>query len=141
MSVSEPLTSVLLYDGECGFCDAFVQFVLRHDAAGHISFLALQSPRARAILRRAGRSEIALDTVVFIDPSGVLLDRSDAVIAVLGLLGGWWRFTHAFRVVPRPVRDAGYALFARYRYALFGKLQACSLPAPEIRLRFLDPEA
>ena len=41
-------------------------------------------------------------------------------------------------MVPRPLRDYFYDLFARNRYKFFGKYDACMLPPPEVRSRFLD---
>jgi predicted DCC family thiol-disulfide oxidoreductase YuxK len=43
----------------------------------------------------------------------------------------------AARVVPRPLLDWFYDRFADMRYRDFGKYDACALPAPEVRVRFL----
>src|ERR1044071_1912288 len=39
--------ATLYYDGECGLCDQFVQFVLRHDHRGYFQFATLQSAAGR----------------------------------------------------------------------------------------------
>jgi predicted DCC family thiol-disulfide oxidoreductase YuxK len=44
-------------------------------------------------------------------------------------------------LVPRPIRDAVYNLVARNRYRWFGKQEACWLPRPEWRHRFIDHQA
>lgn len=41
-------------------------------------------------------------------------------------------------LVPRPIRDRLYDVFARYRYKLFGKYERCPLPSAAVRSRFLD---
>jgi predicted DCC family thiol-disulfide oxidoreductase YuxK len=41
-------------------------------------------------------------------------------------------------VVPRPLRDWIYNLVARRRYRWFGKREACMVPTPALRARFLD---
>ena len=41
-------------------------------------------------------------------------------------------------MVPRRLRDWGYNLVARTRYRIFGRYDACPLPTPETRSRFLD---
>jgi predicted DCC family thiol-disulfide oxidoreductase YuxK len=66
-----------------------------------------------------------------------VLIRSDAVLQVARYLGGWWGLAAAFRVVPRPLRDAAYAWFARHRLR-FAPPAACRLPTPAERSRFLD---
>jgi predicted DCC family thiol-disulfide oxidoreductase YuxK len=40
-------------------------------------------------------------------------------------------------VIPLPLRNLGYRLIARFRYMLFGKHEACRLPTPAERDRFL----
>jgi predicted DCC family thiol-disulfide oxidoreductase YuxK len=55
------------------------------------------------------------------------------VIRALELVGGApWR-ARLLQLVPRPMRDAGYRLFARNRFRLFGRKDACALPTPRQR--------
>jgi len=78
---------ILLYDGVCGLCNRFVQFVLRRDSAGVFRFASLQSALAGRILARHGAEARDLDTLyVAVDcelPGERVLIRSDAVIFVL----------------------------------------------------------
>jgi len=64
--------------------------------------------------------------------------RSDAALKVFAYLGGFWKIFLAAYVIPKPLRDYFYDLFARNRYRVFGKYDACMLPPPEVRSRFLD---
>lgn len=135
---------IVLYDGVCGLCNRLNRFVLARDHAGRFRFAALQSPLAGAILRRHARDPRDLDTVYLVlrhgQPGERLLERSDAVLWILGELGGGWRMAGALRVVPRVLRDAGYDLVARTRYRLFGRHDACPLQDPRHRARFLDSD-
>ena len=133
---------VLLYDGVCGFCNKSVQMILDHDKRGQMRFAALQSDYGRAVKSRHPELE-NIDSIVFIEHHAGSGDervfvRSDAALRVLRYLGGAWRLLLAFRIIPRPVRDFFYDLFAKYRYKLFGKHDSCMLPSPEARSRFLD---
>jgi predicted DCC family thiol-disulfide oxidoreductase YuxK len=49
---------------------------------------------------------------------------------------GPWRRLVWLRWIPRPLADAGYRLFARYRYRLFGRFDTCRVPHPGERARF-----
>jgi predicted DCC family thiol-disulfide oxidoreductase YuxK len=40
-------------------------------------------------------------------------------------------------IIPRLLRDIGYRFVARYRYAIFGKKDACRMPGAAERERFL----
>lgn len=127
---------VLLYDGVCGFCNSSVQFILKHDKAGRFRFAALQSEYAQEMLRRFGMRTDDFDTVVLVE-DGRPYTRSTAALKVARGLGGAWKALYALVVVPRFVRDFAYNQFAKHRYRVFGKLDACMLPPPEARSRFL----
>jgi predicted DCC family thiol-disulfide oxidoreductase YuxK len=130
---------ILLYDGVCGFCNKGVQRVLALDKKGVMKFAPLQSKYAAEVTARHNLQNI--DSVVFVDKSSGterVFIRSDAALQVASYLGGWWKLLLAFYLIPRPVRDFGYDLFAKYRYRFFGKYDTCMLPSPEIRSRFLD---
>lgn len=141
--VPEPTSQpalVLLYDGVCGFCNKSVQFVLDHDRRGAMRFAALQSDFGQAAIER--HPELAkVDSVVFLERTGGsenVFIRSTAALKLSGYLGGIWGWARIAYIIPRPIRDFFYDLFARYRYRLFGKYDSCMLPPPEVRERFLD---
>ncbi|HEX8557691.1 MAG TPA: DCC1-like thiol-disulfide oxidoreductase family protein [Pyrinomonadaceae bacterium] len=131
---------VLLYDGVCGFCNRSVQMILDHDRRGEMRFAALQSDYGAAVVGRHPELR-GVDSVVYVEqaPGGERVHiRSDAALKVAAYLGGFWRLFLAARVLPRGFRDYCYDLFARNRYRLFGRRDACMLPPPEARSRFLD---
>ncbi|HVS19061.1 MAG TPA: DCC1-like thiol-disulfide oxidoreductase family protein [Planctomycetota bacterium] len=138
-TVADP--HVVLYDGLCGVCNRFNRFVLDRDRQGRFVFAALQSATARALLEPHGASPDDLDTVWVVARGGGperALSRSDAVLFVLRELGGVWSMAAWLRVLPRPVRDLGYRVFARLRYRLLGRHDTCPLPRPGETERFLD---
>jgi predicted DCC family thiol-disulfide oxidoreductase YuxK len=138
--MSATLGPVLLYDGLCGFCDRTVQLVLRFERRDAMQFAALEGEFAREVLdRHAGLRDV--DSLILVEPSADGMERvrvrSDAVLALARYLGGAWRALTIFRLVPRPLRDLAYDVFARHRYRVFGRYSACPIPPPEVRARFL----
>lgn len=127
---------MLLYDGVCGLCDRFVQFILRHDRSGSMSFATLQGSYGEEA-RRLIPGLDQVDSLVLLHRDGAWI-RSTAALEVARYLGGGWSLAAAFYVVPRVIRDAVYDWVARRRYRVFGKYDACPLPSPETRARFLD---
>lgn len=128
-------TMIVYYDGVCGLCNGFVTFLLKHDPQGRLRFTPLQGETAQA--RLTARQREQLQSVV-IDVNGRTFEKTAAVVRILWQLGPAWRVLAALLwLVPRPLRDAGYNVVARYRYALFGKRESCRLPAPAERERFL----
>ena len=126
---------IIFFDGVCGLCNRFVDFVLPRDRRQEFRFAPLQGETARRYL--ASEEIAALKTVVLVDETGVHR-QSTAVLRVLKRLGGGWPLlSRILQLVPTPLRDVGYRLVARNRYRLFGKKDACRMPTPEERGRLL----
>lgn len=137
----EPTGPVLLYDGHCGFCNWAVRMVLGADRQGRFRFAPLDGELASSVLSRNPGLR-GVDSLVLVEgtdaaPEAVYV-RSEAVLRSVRLLGGAWRLLLVFAVVPRPVRDWAYDVFARCRYRLFGRYETCPVPPREARSRFLD---
>jgi predicted DCC family thiol-disulfide oxidoreductase YuxK len=132
---------ILLYDGVCGFCNGAVQFILARDRVGTLRFTPLQSDVGEGVKARHPFLR-DVDSVVFLAPSDDpsrerVWIRSAAALKVAEYLGGAWRLLLVFRLVPAPLRDVFYDLFARYRYRFFGKHESCMLPSRDVRSRFI----
>ena len=137
---------LVIFDGHCGFCNRSVRWFLRRDRGDRLRFAASESPKVAGLLARHGMGATDLasgpDTMLVVrDPDGPaerVFVRSDATLALLrelprpwpgvGVLFGW---------VPRPVRELGYRLIARWRYRIWGRLESCPIPTAEERSRFL----
>ena len=137
------MATLVFYDGLCGLCDRFVQFLLNRDPAGRISYATLQGGIARGTLVPRGYDPADLDSVLVVadwkGPNERVLTRSRAVLHAMSELGGaWGGLASVGQVVPTPICDAIYTFIARRRYRLFGRFDACPLPRPEWRGRFLD---
>lgn len=138
-----PSGPVLLYDGACGFCSATVQLVLRRDRRGTLRFAALQGAYARDLIAR--HQELAgVDSLVWAEPSARgerVFVRSAASLRLARYLAGHWHLALLIWLLPRFLRDSAYDVVARHRHRLGGPAEACFVPPPEMRLRFLDEEA
>jgi predicted DCC family thiol-disulfide oxidoreductase YuxK len=133
---------VMLYDGVCGFCNKSVQFILDHDKQGKMLFAALQSDYGKAVKARHPFLE-SIDSVVLLEhPPGEkeerVFVRSSAALRLASYLGGAWKLFLVFHILPASLRDFFYNLFAKHRYKVFGKYDACMLPDASVRSRFLD---
>jgi len=136
-------TTIVFYDGVCGLCNRLNRFLLRRDRDARLRFAALQSAVARQLLAAHGLDPSDLDTVYVMagwrTDTERVLSRSRAVLHALGELGGPWRLlARVGAIVPGPVADVVYRMVARSRYRIFGRFDACQVPPPEWRGRFLD---
>ena len=127
---------VVFFDGVCGFCNHTVNWILRRDADGKFLMAPLQGNHAQQLVPPEIRENLS-SVVLLIDGHCYL--RSTAVCRILMLLGGVWRLLGILLwLIPAPIRDLGYRLVARFRYRLFGRREACRMPTPSERSRFLD---
>lgn len=124
---------IVFYDGECGLCHRFVQFILARDQAGTFRFAPLQGPTAARLIPEFAAE---LGSVVLRDETGVH-QKSEASLRVLARLGGLWTLATPLRAIPRGLRDLVYGFVANRRYGWFGAADACALPPPAARTRFL----
>jgi len=129
------MSSIVLFDGVCNFCNGAVNFIIGHDKSGHFKFTPLQSETGMALRAEYGIGD-DVDSIVLIE-DGRAYTHSTAGLRVARGLGGIWSIAYGLIIVPTFVRDLAYKLFAKYRYKLFGKKDVCMMPTPQIRERFL----
>ncbi|MDE2726808.1 MAG: DCC1-like thiol-disulfide oxidoreductase family protein [Gemmatimonadota bacterium] len=153
-SEAERRQPILFFDGVCGLCNRFVDFMLRSDSQHRFRYAPLQGETARRLLgvdgeagdrqpeggkagdHQAGREAVEPRSFIFLDKDRHF-DQSNAVLHAMVRLGGAWRLIAVLYVFPRTVRDFIYRIVARNRYRWFGRREACRLPTPEERDRFL----
>ena len=139
------MSAVVLFDGICNFCDASVNFFIEHDRDGYFKFAPLQSEAGKKLAAEHGIASATVEhnsDVVPID-SLILIEDGNAYTHSTGALRIWrrlsvpWSWMYAFIIVPAPIRDFFYRLFAKYRYRFFGTKDECMIPTPDVRARFL----
>ena len=125
----------LLYDGDCSFCQRWVNWAGRRGARAAVSFLPCQS--AVDLRKRAGIEEVECGH------SAILVEcDSDRVVAVHraaaaingvmrrlpGSRNAFWRFISAFYFIPgiKQLEELGYRVVANLRHR-FGK-RSCKIP-------------
>jgi len=126
----------VVFDGECAFCNRWVDFLLRFDRKDRFRFAARQSQSGGAFSRRAGLPEAGAGSIVLVEGSAIRL-RSEAVRRMLELLGFPFSISGIFRLVPVSFRDAVYDVIARNRVRWFRRMSSCRAPLPAEQSRFI----
>jgi predicted DCC family thiol-disulfide oxidoreductase YuxK len=127
---------VMVFDGVCNLCSAWVRFALARDAAGRLYFVAAQSPLGQDFLKRRGLPTDVFESFYFVE-NGLVLQKSVGFFAMIKYLRQPWPLLRIFRFLPRPISDRLYDRIARNRYRWFGKRDTCLMPDPAIGSRFL----
>ena len=135
---------LVIFDGRCGLCNRVVRWLIARDRRDRLRFVPAESEKGAALLGRHGLSatELGPSTILVIQDQDSAAEkrllRSDAVVALLKELPAPWPAVGALLAwVPRPVRELGYRLVARWRYSLWGRLESCPIPTGEERKWFL----
>jgi predicted DCC family thiol-disulfide oxidoreductase YuxK len=130
------MNRIVLFDGECHFCDSSVQFIIKHDPTELFYFAPLKSEMGKELLLKYDVSP-EINSIVLIEHEKAYV-KSTAALRICRQLRGIWKCFYAFTLVPISVRDFAYDLIAKNRYKWFGKKESCKLPSPNIRKRFLS---
>ena len=115
--VSTSPNKILFYDGDCGFCNRSVAFVLKSEKEKEISFTSLQSNFAQEFFKNKGWSSPDLTTIYYF-VNGKLFSKSRALLQISKEIKYPYRLLRLFLIVPNFIRDRVYDLIARRRHLL-----------------------
>ena len=128
-------SNIVFFDGVCGLCNGFVDFLLKRESAEVLKFSPLQGDKAKELFPTINSEE--LESIIYWR-SGKQYHKSNAVLLILKDMGGLWSITYMFKVFSRFFRDWIYDFVAKNRYSWFGKRDICRLPNESEKMRFID---
>lgn len=127
---------LVIFDGVCHFCSRSMRIVYEHEKTP-INFAPTQSPLGRVLLMHYGLDTDDPASFLYLN-DGNALQSSTAVFALAKHLKGWPSLIRLCWVIPRPLTNLAYKLFARNRYKWFGKSDVCLIPSPEMKSRLIS---
>jgi predicted DCC family thiol-disulfide oxidoreductase YuxK len=127
---------LILFDGVCNWCNAWVSFTIAHDPDGQFKFGTLQSEQAQRILHELGLSTADYQTVLLLEGCRVYA-KSTAALRVIRQLSWWWPLYYLCVLVPASIRDVVYDFVARHRYRWMGRATTCRVPTQAEGDRFV----
>lgn len=130
--------NIFFYDGDCGFCDSTVMFLMDRTASNKLYFSSLQSTFSETLLAENGIENPVISTAYFYDGTAVFKE-SDAIMKSLLLCKRPTQFLGFFLMaIPSGIRNYFYRLFAKNRimFSLHLKKE-CRLLSSEERVRFI----
>jgi predicted DCC family thiol-disulfide oxidoreductase YuxK len=125
-------TGILLFDGDCAFCDSSTLFIMDRNSKDDIEYLPLQSDEGQVYLKQYNLPLKDFDSVVFIE-NNKAYTKSNAALRVILRLDGFWKYLYGFVIIPKPIRDLAYNIFAKNRYKIFGKTDQCRVPKRKVK--------
>ena len=125
----------VFYDGECGFCNLWVKWILDNDKKDQFLFAALQSEFGQGFLKERNLKNDKFGTLYLWKPNSYYLEKSQAVFAIGRILGGLNGIFGNMNFFPRMLSDFVYDKVAENRDKI--PSQKCFVPTEEERKKFL----
>ncbi len=126
--------NIVLFDGECAFCNQFIVFLLKHNK--EMYFASLNSKFGRKLLTKNDLYNVKLQSIIYLKNSQIHI-KSNAVLLILKDLGGIWHLMSYLRFLPIYFRDIIYEFIAKHRYKIIKAKKHCIIPNLEDRERIL----
>jgi predicted DCC family thiol-disulfide oxidoreductase YuxK len=137
-----PSAHLVIYDGVCGLCNRLLQLLLEHDRRQVFTFASSQSAIGSAMVERFGGNPCEVTSFYVLADYRTgrarLFSRSRAALFVARELGWPWKAAAAMGILPVAILDRLYDCVARNRYRMFGRVDQCAVPSPELRSRFIE---
>lgn len=127
------MNNVVLYDGDCGFCNRSVAFILKHEKTASIHFAPIQSNYTKELFKKNAWTAPSLSTFYFIQ-DGKKYERSTAAFEVMKYLKLPYRWIRIFRFIPKRITNWMYDQVAKRRQRISNGF--CMMPTPEQKSRF-----
>ncbi|NJB70018.1 putative DCC family thiol-disulfide oxidoreductase YuxK [Saonia flava] len=129
---------IILFDGVCNLCNSSVQYIIKRDKKDIFRFAALQSETGKKLVEERKIDTSKVDSIILIEPGVAYYTKSDAILNIGLEFGGSWRTITVFTWIPTGIRNIVYDFIAKNRYKWYGKKDACMIPTPELKAKFLD---
>ena len=129
--------SIVLFDGNCNFCNASVNFIIRHNRKEDFLFVPLQSSYGKKLLGKHTIPENYSGSIVLIEDEKIFF-KSTAALLISKKLNGLWSWLYVFIIVPVPFRDLVYNWIARHRSSWFRNQETCMVPDARARELFRE---
>jgi predicted DCC family thiol-disulfide oxidoreductase YuxK len=126
--------SIVLFDGECNFCNKTIQFILKHEKKPELLFCSLQSETGKEI---QDFFKLHDAKSVLLVENNILYTKSTAALKITTYLKGGLPLLYFFIIVPLFIRNSIYNYIAKNRYKWFGKTETCMTPNNQIKHRFI----
>ncbi|HRI34286.1 MAG TPA: DCC1-like thiol-disulfide oxidoreductase family protein [Saprospiraceae bacterium] len=131
------INHIIIYDGECNYCDAIVQFLIRVDKNNDFKFAHISSQTGSKLLNKFGIDSNLHDSFIYVKDQEYYMYSNGAGQVLLQLGGAYALMGKILLAIPLTIRDAIYKWVARNRYKLFGRKQSCDIPSKSILDKFL----
>jgi predicted DCC family thiol-disulfide oxidoreductase YuxK len=128
---------LILFDGVCNLCNTSIQYVIKHDKNNLFMFAPLESTIGQDIINKYNIDTKNTDSIILYSEENGLFTKSTAALKIANHLGFPLNILSVFFIIPPFIRNWVYDFIAKNRYRWYGKQEACMIPTPELKSKFL----
>ena len=129
---------LILFDGVCNLCNSSVLYVIKRDKKDKFLFAPLQSDIGKTIINKFQIDTDDTDSILLYNPKNESLSyKSSAALHVAKQLGFPINILSVFLIIPTFISNWVYDYIAKNRYKWYGKKDACMIPTPELKSKFI----
>jgi predicted DCC family thiol-disulfide oxidoreductase YuxK len=129
---------LILFDGVCNLCNSSVLFVIKRDKKNKFLFAPLQGDVGKTITKHFKIDTELVDSIILYSPTKEkIYYKSTAALKVAKQLNFPTKLMALFLIIPAFIRNWVYDYVAKNRYKWYGKKDACMIPTPELKAKFL----
>lgn len=127
---------IVFFDGDCGVCNFWVQWILERDKKDQFMFASLQSEFGQQFLSERGLETKVFNTLYLWKPKQYYFIKSRAVLQIANILGGIYKLSAVGKIIPGFLSDKAYDMISRNRMKLAN--QKCFLPDQHQKKKFIQ---
>ncbi|MPS65963.1 MAG: DUF393 domain-containing protein [Chryseobacterium sp.] len=128
---------IVFFDGECGVCNFWVQWILEKDKNDEFLFASLQSDFGQKFLTERGLETKQFNTLYLWKPQQYYLIKSKAVLKISDILGGFYTIVSLLgKIFPTFFSNAIYDVVSKNRMKLSSR--KCFLPDAHQKKKFIE---
>jgi len=127
---------IVFFDGDCGVCNFWVQWILERDQHDRFMFASLQSDFGQKFLSERGLETKVFNTLYLWKPNQYYFTKSRAVLQIANILGGIYKLSAIGKIIPAFLSDKIYNLVSENRMKLAN--QKCFLPDRDQKKKFIE---
>ena len=119
---NQSANKIILFDGICNVCSAFLNFVYLNDPKAFFRLAWLQSDEAGKILDALGLSRYEFNSIIYLDHNTAYF-KSTALLKIVRQLRFPLPVLWIGVIIPKPVRDWIYDMLSSYLFTKVGVLK------------------
>lgn len=127
---------IVFYDGDCGFCNHWVQWILERDKNDKFLFSSLQSGFGQKFLTDRNLPNRVFDTLYLWKPERFYLSKYQAILKIATEVGGLYSLASIGQLIPDFIGNSVYNIISNNRKKL--SRNKCFLPDEIQRKKFIS---